>query len=68
MGSDKELANEINSRFEQLDLTTIELMYKAKTSSNNFPGWMTKASTSPLWIKQIKPLLTGNAKAFFASK
>ena len=66
VGSDKELANEINSRFEQLDLTTIELMYTAKPSSN-YPAWMTKASTSPLW-KKVKPLLTGNAKSFFASK
>jgi len=65
-GNEKQLAEYINYSFSQLDLATIEKMYTAKTSIKG-PGYMTLANTKPLWTK-VKPLLTGNAKAFFASK
>ena len=67
-GKYSELAAHINYSFSQLDLATIEKMYTAKSTSIKGPGFIANAKKNTMWTEKIKPFLTGNAKAFFASK
>lgn len=64
------LADYINYSFNQslVDLATIEAMYVATSAITKGPGNMINANKNTMWTEKIKPLLTGTAKAFFASK
>ena len=63
------LADHINYSFNQIsDLATIEDMYTATSAITRGPGFMINANKNTMWTQKVKPLLTGNAKAFFASK
>jgi hypothetical protein len=65
-----QIANFINYSFNQIsDLATIEAMYTATSAITRGPGFMINANKEKfLWLQKIKPLLTGNAKAFFSNK